>query len=138
MTAKRGSNYFGSQMVICGVAAVLFFVLGVVSVLYDKEEPGRGVIYVFISLLFTVAFIHVVRGYRSMSVTQRAVYAWAIAQQHSTNTGSDIEQMSIAEQAAKGTLTYPHLQWLQALDPANPYPAKWPPEPTMPTTLLPE
>jgi hypothetical protein len=46
--------------------------------------------------------------------------------------------MSIAEQAAKGTLTYPHLQWLQALDPANPYPAKWPPEPTMPTTLLPE
>ena len=138
MTAKRGSNYFGSQMVICGVAAVLFFVLGVVSVLYDKEEPGRGVIYVLIGLLFIGAFIHLVRRYRRFSVTQRAVYGWAIMQQHSTGTGSDVDQMSIAGQAAAGTLPYPHLQWLQALDPANPYPAEWPSEPTMPTTLLPE
>ena len=138
MTAKKGSSYWVSQMVICGVAAVLFIVLGICSPMFDKEEPGRALIYVLIGLAFGATFIVLVRSYRRMSVTQRAVYAWAIMQQHSTGTGSDAEQMSIAGQAAAGTLTYPHLQWLQALDPANPYPAEWPTPPTMPTSLLPE
>ena len=138
MTAKKGSSYWVSQMVICGVAAVLFIILGICSPMFDKEEPGRAVLYVLIGLAFGGTFIWLARSYRRMSVTQRAVYAWAIMQQHSTGTGSDVDQMSIAGQAAAGTLPYPHLQWLQALDPANPYPAEWPSEPTMPTTLLPE
>ena len=138
MTAKKGSSYWVSQMVICGVAAVLFITLGICSPMFDKEEPGRAVLYVLIGLAFGGTFIWLARSYRRMSVTQRAVYAWAITQQHSTGTGSDADQMSIAGQAAAGTLPYPHLQWLQALNPANPYPAEWPSEPTMPTTLLPE
>ena len=138
MTARRGSSYWVSQMVICGVALVLFGVLGIGTLLYDTDEPGRGVIYILICFGFTGAFIHLVRGYRSMSVTQRAVYAWAITQQHSTSTGDDVQMMSIAAQAAAGTLPYPHLQVLQALDPTNPYPAAWPTPPTMPTSLLPE
>jgi hypothetical protein len=88
--------------------------------------------------MFTGAFIWAVHSYRSMSVTQRAIFAWAITQQHSTGTGSDVDQLTIAGQAAAGTLPYPQLQWLQALDPTNPYPTAWPSEPTMPTTLLPE
>ena len=135
---KKSSNYWVTQMVICGVAAVLFIVLGVCTPLFDKEEPGHGVIYVLIGLAFAGTFIWLARSYRRMSVTQRAVYAWAITQQHSTSTGSDDVQLAIAGQAAAGTLPYPHLQWLQALNPANPYPAEWPAEPTMPTNLLPE
>ena len=121
MASARGtSKYWVNQMVICGVAAVLLFAYGVLV------------------MMFGGTCIWLVRSYWRMSVTQHAVYAWAIMQQHSTGTGSDVDQMSIAGQAAAGTLPYPHLQWLQALDPANPYPAEWPSEPTMPTTLLPE
>jgi hypothetical protein len=130
-TQKKQSSYWVSQMVICGVASVLFLVLGIFSPFFDKQEPGRGVIYILISLMFSAAFIWLVVTYRRMSVTQRAIFAWAITQQHSTNTGSDDLQLAIAGQAAAGTLPFAELQMLQALDPMNPYPAAWPSEPTI-------
>ena len=118
---KKSSNYWVSQMVICGVAAVLFIVLGICTPLFDKEEPGRGVIYVLIGLAFGGTFIWLARSYRRMSVTQRAVYAWAITQQHAAGVADTIT-MEVAGRAQAGTLRPDELQWLIDLNRGNPYP----------------
>jgi hypothetical protein len=103
---------------------------------FSPVDKGLGLIFFLAGLGFFGALIFVSRQYRRMSKEQRAVYAWAIAQQMSATsirtTGGDIEMMAIATQAQKGALSAAELQHLQDLNPRNPYPVR-PPAPPTPT-----
>lgn len=136
MSAQRTSNYWRQQIILNAVLGVLFSVFGMAFLLLSPVDKGYGLIFFLAGLGFFGALIFVSRQYRRMSKEQRAVYAWAIAQQMSATgfrtTGGDIEMMAIATQAQKGALSAAQLQHLQDLNPRNPYPVR-PPAPPTPT-----
>lgn len=136
MSAKRTSNYFRQQIILNAVLGALFSVFGMTFMLLSPVDQGYGLICFLAGLGFFGALISVVRKYRRMSKEQRAVYAWAIAQQMSgagfRTPGGDMEMMAIATQAQKGALSAAQLQHLQDLNPRNPYPVR-PPAPPTPT-----
>lgn len=125
MTQKQatGNGYWAVQI---GVSA-LFVVVGFGGSIWyfatQTEELGRGLMLGLVGVLFLVTLIWLVRQYRSSTAQQRAIYAWAIMQQHSTGTGNDVERMAIAAQARDGKLPLADLQALQALQPQNRYPS---------------
>jgi len=141
MSGQRKSGYFRQQIILSAVLGVLFSVFGMAFLLLSPVDKGYGLIFFLAGLGFFGALIFVSRQYRRMSKEQRAVYAWAIAQQMSATgfrtTGGDIEMMTIATQAQKGALSAAELQHLQDLNPRNPYPVR-PPAPPTPTWSGPE
>ncbi|WP_445996868.1 hypothetical protein ACUWEX_01435 [Okibacterium fritillariae] len=141
MSAQRTSSYWRQQIILNAVLGVLFSVFGMAFLLLSPVDKGYGLIFFLAGLGFFGALIFVSRQYRRMSKEQRAVYAWAIAQQMSATgfrtTGGDIEMMAIATQAQKGALSAAELQHLQDLNPRNPYPVR-PPAPPTPTWSGPE
>lgn len=141
MSAQRTSNYWRQQIILNAVLGVLFSVFGMAFLLLSPVDKGYGLIFFLAGLGFFGALIFVSRQYRRMSKEQRAVYAWAIAQQMSATgfrtTGGDIEMMAIATQAQKGALSAAQLQDLHDLNPRNPYPVRRPAPPT-PTWSGPE
>jgi hypothetical protein len=141
MSAQRTSSYWRQQIILNAVLGVLFSVFGMAFLLLSPVDKGYGLICFLAGLGFFGALIFVSRQYRRMSKEQRAVYAWAIAQQMSATgfrtPGGDIEMMAIATQAQKGALSAAELQHLQDLNPRNPYPVR-PPAPPTPTWSGPE
>lgn len=116
----KTTSYWATQFAVCAVFAVAlpaigwFFIVG-------TDEPGRGVILIFCGLLFVACLVWLIRAYRRMSATQRAIYAWATTQQHAAGVSSDVT-MDLAARAQAGTLRADELQWLIDLDRENPYP----------------
>lgn len=133
-----GNGYWKSQIVICGLGALLGIVGGPIAVVLDKEEPGRGVIYFLIGLLFLPFFISLLRKYLKSSKKQRAAYAWVIMQQNSElqadglNPGNDAWALHMAEQARTGKITASEVADLQRLRPDVPYPGDTPTRGTRP------
>lgn len=121
----KTTSYWATQFAVCAIFAVALPALGLFFIV-ATEEPGRGVILMFCGLLFVGCLVWLFVKYRSLSATQRAVYAWAITQQHAAGVASDIT-MEIAGRAQAGTLRPDELQWLRDLNPANPHPADTPP-----------
>ncbi|SKC37083.1 hypothetical protein [Okibacterium fritillariae] len=134
--AQRKSSYWRQQIILNAVLGVLFAVGGMIYMVFSPVDKGLGLIFFLAGLGFFGALIFVSRQYRRMSNEQRAVYAWAIAQQMSgaghRTPGGDIEMMAVATAAQKGTLPPVELQRLQNLNPRNPYPVR-PPAPPTPT-----
>ena len=99
MSGQRKSGYFRQQIVLNSVLGVLFSVFGMTFMLLSPVDQGYGLICFLAGLGFFGALISVIRKYRRMSKEQRAVYAWAIAQQMSgtgfRTPGGDIEMMAI-------------------------------------------
>jgi len=127
-----GNGYWKSQIVICGLAALLGIVGGPIAVVLDTEEPGRGVIYFFIGVLFLPFFISLLRKYLKSSKKQRAAYAWVIMQQNSElqadglSPRHDAWAMHMAERARTGTIAASEVADLQRLRPDVPYPGDTP------------
>lgn len=117
----KTTSYWVTQFTVCAVAAVALPALGVLLIVLDPDEPGRGVIMMFSGLLFVACLIWLTVTYRRMSATQRTIYAWAITQQHAAGVTDDIT-MEIAGRAQAGTLRPDELQWLIDLNRENPYP----------------
>ena len=128
---QTGASYWVTQIAVCAVASVAAPALGIFFFTYEPAEPGKGVMLFLIGLLFLGCLIWLVRTYRRMSTTQRAVYAWAITQQHGAAAGSgiasDAAMMASATRAKNGELTRDDLLRLQALRPENEYPGTLPP-----------
>ena len=122
MASARGtSKYWVNQMVICGVAAVLLFAYGVLVMMFGGKDRGLGLFAILGSFALVGTLVWLLRAYRRMSVSQRAIYAWAIMQQHSAGM-SDRSAMGMADRAQAGTLRPDELQWLIDLNRGNPYP----------------
>lgn len=141
----KGNGYWVLQisgsLLLAIVLAVLgwFLLLAPDEVLSSSGEPaerGPGVMVLLASLLFLVTFVWLVRRWRRSSKEQRAVYAWAVMQQHATRTDmhpvnpaavvNDVKILGVAAEASKGTLTAEQISELQALRPDVPYPGKMP------------
>ena len=135
-----GTGYWKSQIVICGLGALLGIVGGPIAVVLDTEEPGRGVIYFFIGVLFLPVFLWLLRKYLRSSKKQRAAYAWVIMQQNSElqadglNPRNDAWAMHMAERARTGTITASEVADLQRLRPDVPYPGDTPAPGNTPAT----
>ena len=127
--SPKGSSYWAVQIIVCAVAAIALPTLGVLLFFLSPEEPARGVILILIGIAFLVVLIRLVRSYRGMSVTQRAVYAWAVTQLHSNSDTPDDIILGTAAAAQAGRLPLADLEGLQALNPGNPYPGAWPSAP---------
>ncbi|MFG6403114.1 hypothetical protein [Microbacterium sp. P04] len=127
---SSGTSYWVTQIAVCAVAGVAFPVLGVLMFTWSPEEPGRGVLMIFIGLAFLGTLIYLISSYRRMSKAQQALYAWAINQVNGSAAGaamSPARMMTIASRAQAGDLTPEELHALQALRPDVPYPGTIPP-----------
>ena len=124
MTQKpaTGNGYWAVQI---GVSA-LFAVVGLGGAVFyfatQTEELGRGLMLGLVGLTFLVLLIVLIRRFRGSSKEQRAVYAWAIMQQHSSGKVDDMTTLALAARARDGKLSAVELSELQALRPDNPYP----------------
>lgn len=119
--ASTTPRYWINQILICSITAALLFVLGVLFMMFGGKDRGLGLFMILGSLVLVGTLIWLVRAYRRMSVSQRAVYAWAIMQQHSAGM-SGTSAMGMADRAQAGTLRPDELQWLIDLNRGNPYP----------------
>lgn len=128
---QTGASYWVTQIAACAFAAVAAPAVGIFFFTIEPADPGKGVMLILIGLLFLGCLIWLVRAYRRMSATQRAVYAWTITQQHGAAAGrgiaSDAAMMAFAARAKNGELTRDELLSLQALRPENEYPGTLPP-----------
>ena len=122
MASARGtSKYWVNQMLVCGVTGLLLFAIGVLFMMFGGKDRGLGLFMILGSFVLAGTFIWLVHAYRRMSASQRAIYAWAIMQQHSAGM-SDTSAMGMADRAQAGTLRPDELQWLIDLNRGNPYP----------------
>jgi membrane-bound ClpP family serine protease len=132
-STQSGNGYWVTQIAVCGFAALAAPVLGIVLFILEPDEPGMGVMLILTGMLFLGCLIWLVRSYRRMSTVQRAIYAWAITQQHGSSPRrgltSDAAVMASAAKAKNGELTRDELLALAALRPENPYPGTMPPAP---------
>lgn len=123
---SKGTSYWVTQIIAFAIAAVGGFAGAYFFLAVDTEEPGRGLILGLLGIAGVVGLIWVFRQLVTTTKTQRAVYAWAITQQHSQENvprvSNDFAIMATAKSARDGKLTLEQLQALQALDPRNPYP----------------
>lgn len=116
-----------------------FLLLAPDDVLSSSGEPaerGPGVMLLLCSLVFLFTVVWLIRKWRSISKEQRAVYAWAVMQQHASRTDgypvnparvmNDFEILRVAGVASKGELSTEQFAALQALRPDVPYPGKLP------------
>ena len=116
----KSNSYWATQISVSAFFALALPALGMFFIL-DTDEPGRGVILIFCGLLFAGCLVWLTVNYRRMSSTQRAIYAWAITQQHAAGVADNIT-MEMAGRAQAGTLRPDELQWLIDLNRENPYP----------------
>ena len=138
-SSGSGNGYWASQMLVCGIGGVGLVILGPILLVTDEESPGYGLIFFLTGLAFLGAFVWLVRSYRRSGRVGRAVYAWAIMQQHGQQTvipvgGSivrpnDAAVMATAARARDGKLSLKELKALQAMRPEVPYPGVWPQPP---------
>ena len=124
---STGNAYWASQIGFSALLAILTFAAAVWAFLSDAEdEKGRGVMYLFISLLFLGCLIWLIRKFTQSTAKQRAVFAWAIMQHEATlsrsGIASDARAMDVAARARDGKLTPEELRELQAMRPDIPYP----------------
>jgi len=130
MTKTSGGSYWATQIGACAFAAVAAPALGVFFFVVEPAEPGKGLLLILIGMMFLGCLVWLVRTYRRMSKAQRAVYAWAIAQQHGSaaqrGIPADAAIMASAARAMKGELSRDEVLALQALQPGNPYPGTVP------------
>ena len=123
---SQGNGYWITQIAVSAVFAIGGPILGVIMFSLKPDEPGMGLILILIGIAFFFCLIWLIRSYRSMSKQQRAIYAWAIAQQMSVtdarNPKSDGEAMAVAARAKDGTLSTEEMAALQALRPEVLYP----------------
>lgn len=136
MQAKQtGNSYWVTQIAACAFAAIAAPILGIFLFIVEPDEPGMGLMLILIGMMFLGCLVWVVRAYRRMSKTQRAIYAWAITQQHGAAAGvpSDVAMMASAARAKNGELTRDELLHLAALRPENPYPGTMPPAAELPS-----
>lgn len=148
----KGNVYWASQLVGMAAFTVGLFAAGcfllfapdeVLDASGEPPERGAGVMLIFCAILFGVGFIVFFRKWRKSSAEQRAVYAWAVMQQHSVRTDlhpinpargvTDARILGIAEDAKRGELTAAQIAQLQALRPDVPYPGWTPENPPPPT-----
>ena len=120
--ASKGTSYWVTQIVAFAIAAVGGFAGAVYFFTVETEEPGRGLILGLLGIAGVVGLIWALRQIATGTKAQREIYAWAITQQHSQETGNDFAIMATAKSARDGKLTIEQLQALQALNPRNPYP----------------
>jgi len=124
MTQKpaTGNGYWAVQI---GVSA-LFAVVGLGGAVFffatQTEELGRGLMLGLVGIAFLALLIWLIRRFRGSTREQRAIYAWAIMQQHSSGKVDDVTAMAVAAGARDGKLSATELSDLQALRPDNPYP----------------
>ena len=122
MASARGtSKYWVNQILICSITGALLFTFGVLFMMFGGKDRGLGLFMILGSFALLGTLLWVLRAYGRMSVSQRAIYAWAIIQQHSAGM-SDRSAMGMADRAQAGTLRPDELQWLIDLDRGNPYP----------------
>ncbi|PSL37806.1 hypothetical protein CLV49_1413 [Labedella gwakjiensis] len=122
-----GRGYWASQMIVCAVAGVGGIVGGPIVMLTDDESPGYGLIFFLAGIAFLCTFVWLVRAYRRSDKQGRAIYAWAIMQQHEYRIPrNDVVVMATAARARGGGLTLDELRALQAMRPEIPYPGEWP------------
>ena len=135
-----GNGYWKTQIIVCGLGALLGIAGGPIAIVLDREEPGRGVIYFLIGLLFLPFFISLLRKYLTSSKKQRAAYAWVIAQQQSElqadglDPRNDAWAMQMAERARTGRIAASEVADLQRLRPEVPYPGDAPDPRNTPAT----
>ena len=136
MQAKTGNSYWVTQIAVSAFAAIAAPTLGIFLFIVEPDEPGMGLMLFLIGFMFLGCLVWLIRAYRRMSTTQRAVYAWAITQQHGSadqgRISSDLEMMASAAKASKGQLTHDELLNLAAMRPENPYPGTMPPAESLP------
>ena len=116
----KTTSYWATQLAVCAFFAIALPILGWFFIA-SSDEPGRGVILMLCGLLFAGCLVVVTVRYARMSATQRAVYAWAITQQHAAGVADHIT-MEVAGRAQAGRLRPDELQWLIDLNRENPYP----------------
>lgn len=143
----KGTGYWVVQLLAClvffvlSLAAALFLMLAPLEVLSPTAKPreyGIVMLLLVIALVFAVTFAVMLRRYLRMSKEQRAVYAWAVMQQHGSRRDAhpvnpaaavnDIAILSTAKRARNGELTASEIRELQALRPDVPYPGALPPD----------
>ena len=118
---SRTPRYWVNQILICSITGALLFAIGVLFMMFAGKDRGLGLFMILGSFVLFATVIWLVRAYRRMSVSQRAVYAWAIMQQHSAGI-SDLSAMNMADRAQAGSLRAEELRWLIDLDRSKPYP----------------
>ncbi|MEV0089353.1 hypothetical protein [Saccharopolyspora sp. NPDC050642] len=140
----KGSGYWITQIVfsllmivLCGAGGA--YVLFAPPNPGDEAGPGAGVVMLLVAIAFLFVLIWLIKQFAGSTKEQRAVYAWAIMQQHSRNVhdgrmlnapqavGNDVAAMSVAKKARNGQLSRAEIDRLQALRPEAPYPGKMPP-----------
>ena len=123
---SKGTGYWATQIVAFAIAAVGGFAGAVFFFTVETEEPGRGLILGLLGIAGVVGLIWALRQIATTTKAQRAIYAWAITQQHSQENvprvSNDFAIMATAKSARDGKLTIAQLHALQALNPRNPYP----------------
>jgi hypothetical protein len=142
----KGTGYWVSQLLISG----FFLLAGTAGGLFILFAPdcwlntrtcapdgrGEGVMLLLVGIVFGIMFFAMLRAWRRMSKEQRAVYAWAIMQQHATRTDghpvnpraavNDLAIMGVAARAKRGDLSIAEIRRLQELRPDVPYPGSLP------------
>jgi hypothetical protein len=128
VASKRGGRgYWATQLAVSLLFALAGIVFGPIAMVMDEESPGRGLLYFLAGVAFLGVFFWLLREYRKGGREGRAVYAWAIMQQHEyTPIRNDAVVMSVAARARDGKLSLDELRALQALRPDVPYPGRWP------------
>lgn len=139
----NGTGYWVVQLGASAFFTVFLIVAGVVIMVAPSDTrsgediSGAGLLMLIFGIVFAVVFTVMLRRFISMSREQRAVYAWAVMQQHSTRrdmhpvnpgrVGSDLSMLSVAKRAKRGELTAAEIEALQRLRPDVPYPGTLPP-----------
>jgi hypothetical protein len=130
-STNSGAGYWATQIGASALFVVLGFGGGIFILASDSEEKGQGVMLLFVGVIFLGLLIWLIRQMTTRSSEQRAVYAWAIMQQHaaegSAAPDNDVVRMGRAARARDGKLTRDEILSLQALRPDVPYPATLPP-----------
>jgi hypothetical protein len=125
----KGTGYWVTQIGVLAFFALLCPAGGVFVLMSNSEDNGGGVMMILIGIVFLVVLIGMIRKFAITTREQRAVYAWAIMQQHSTHASAraDVAAMGVAAKAREGELSRAEIEWLQALSPDVPYPGQLPP-----------
>jgi hypothetical protein len=130
-----GRGYWATQIIVSLLFGVGGIAYGTAVFVTDFDpDKSHGVIGILIGVAFLATLVWLVRSYRRSGRVGRAVYAWAIMQQHRYSHGSsDVEKvgatamnMHVAARARDGKLTLDELRELQAMRPEVPYPGEWP------------
>jgi len=134
-------GYWAVQIGFSGLLALLGLGGGV-YVLVDASRPdstnsagvGGGIMLILTGVVFLLLLIWLVVLMTSSSREQRAIYAWAIMQEHAarnpgarplrpaSTVAADVASMDVATRARNGALSLDEVLRLQALRPEVPYP----------------